>query len=808
MIKKSLTSNEIEIFNEKEKQIQEIYFQEFNDLYPNILKYQSGKFLTNLFKRVKLTFLSKFNDCPNNRIIDKIEKYIMETYYTKEYQNAFEIFKTLKNKIESISENEKQNYIFNGQNFIKHCNKNELALHTCGSKLYSNKLISDEETILICFKCHQIYKNEMIKMLCDNCDDEFYTKLYIENNYNGKLQPATWLKYHCNAIINDKMKCLTCQNVLYIDPSCSKIVRCLKCNYCKNVSEINFKCILCKKEFNSEAKIYNPLEFKILKMTVKDTLINRIKAIPNENNTSEIDFKCGCKFNYNEYKYYHKTNCKGIMLKGIMNKKRILVCSHCHSLNFYENYVWICPICNQRTGINISEKNINKENKLNNNSKSKSKDKKKSMIYNSSEKENIYEIDDSKSEIRRRKNSCDEKFKKMRIEYSPINMLVKNYQRNCPLSSAMKHYLSNKENQSEILNQIHINNYNLKKDISPIKVLKQKLISKFDESISPIKKKHSEEKKEEKKKSEEKKIKVDKNLSKEEKKENIYKINYKFNADDYEIKSKIGEGSFGKIYKVQKDNIEYAMKKLIGTSSKDFNILKHEYDILLSVINSKKINVIKIYGMQAKILDRTTIVLYILMELAEKDWEKIIIERAHKLNYYTEEELLNIMKVLIYSFSELQKEKISHRDIKPQNILICKNNIFKIADFGEAKELKNNNLNTDMQTIRGTELFMSPILFQGMRLRRLNSVKHNIYKSDVFSLGFCLLFASTLTFNSLYDIREVYVMEKVEKNIRKYLNGKYSEKFIKLILCMLEVDENKRMDFIELNKFMNEEFGI
>lgn len=59
MIKKSLTSNEIEIFNEKEKQIQEIYFQEFNDLYPNILKYQSGKFLTNLFKRVKLTFLSK-----------------------------------------------------------------------------------------------------------------------------------------------------------------------------------------------------------------------------------------------------------------------------------------------------------------------------------------------------------------------------------------------------------------------------------------------------------------------------------------------------------------------------------------------------------------------------------------------------------------------------------------------------------------------------------------------------------------------------------------------------------------------------
>ena len=194
------------------------------------------------------------------------------------------------------------------------------------------------------------------------------------------------------------------------------------------------------------------------------------------------------------------------------------------------------------------------------------------------------------------------------------------------------------------------------------------------------------------------------------------------------------------------------------------------------------------------------------MELAETDWEKIIIERSHQLIYYSEEELINIIRVLVYSFNELQQEKISHRDIKPQNILICKNNIFKIADFGEAKLLKSNYPNTDMQTIRGTELFMSPILFQGMRLRRLNSIEHNTYKSDVFSLGFCFVFASTLTFNSLYDIREVYDMEKIELSIRKYFNKRYSDKYIKLILGMLEIDENKRMDFIELNKYILKEF--
>ena len=195
------------------------------------------------------------------------------------------------------------------------------------------------------------------------------------------------------------------------------------------------------------------------------------------------------------------------------------------------------------------------------------------------------------------------------------------------------------------------------------------------------------------------------------------------------------------------------------------------------------------------------------MELAETDWEKNIIERSKKLLYYTEEELINIIRSLVYSFNVLQKEKISHRDIKPQNILICKNNIFKIADFGEAKVLKANNKNTDMQTIRGTELFMSPILFKGMRLRRLKSIEHNIYKSDVFSLGFCLVFAASLTFNCLYDIREIYNMKLIEDNLRKYFNGRYSEKFIQLVLCMLEIEENDRMDFIELNKYILKEFS-
>jgi serine/threonine protein kinase len=247
------------------------------------------------------------------------------------------------------------------------------------------------------------------------------------------------------------------------------------------------------------------------------------------------------------------------------------------------------------------------------------------------------------------------------------------------------------------------------------------------------------------------------------------------------------------------------MKKIIGTSEYDFDSLQHEYDILRQLSNSKKLNVVKIYGVQNKKLDRTTSVVYILMELAECDWDKEINMRSKNNQFYKENEIKNIMKSLISSFCDLQKEKITHRDIKPQNILKIKDNLYKIADFGEAKELMKNKSNTDMQTIRGTELFMSPILFNAVRKQRLNNntIIHNIYKSDVFSLGFCFLYAMTLDIKCLYDIREETDQNKMEKEIRRFIGKKYGENIVNIIIIMLKLEENERLDFIDLNNLIH-----
>ena len=171
---------------------------------------------------------------------------------------------------------------------------------------------------------------------------------------------------------------------------------------------------------------------------------------------------------------------------------------------------------------------------------------------------------------------------------------------------------------------------------------------------------------------------------------------------------------------------------------------------------------------------------------------------------------MEILSCLLKSLSILQKQNISHRDIKPQNILVFNDNnniskkIYKLADFGEAKELLKGDKTTNKQTLRGTELYMSPILFYALRGRKpIKYVQHNTYKSDVFSFGLCALFAASLCFESLYDVRELKSNVSLRVVIQKYLKFRYSHEVISLITKMLDVNETTRMDFIELENELN-----
>ena len=144
----------------------------------------------------------------------------------------------------------------------------------------------------------------------------------------------------------------------------------------------------------------------------------------------------------------------------------------------------------------------------------------------------------------------------------------------------------------------------------------------------------------------------------------------------------------------------------------------------------------------------------------------------------------------------MKKRGISHRDIKPQNIFIFPGNIFKLGDFSEAKIIQNFD---DKITLRGSELYMSPILYQNFK-RKNPKLIHDTYKSDVFSLGFSILYAICLNIKVLEGIRELNNMGEITKIIDLYFNRKiYSNKLYNLVLGMIEIDESKRFNFEKIH---------
>ena len=179
--------------------------------------------------------------------------------------------------------------------------------------------------------------------------------------------------------------------------------------------------------------------------------------------------------------------------------------------------------------------------------------------------------------------------------------------------------------------------------------------------------------------------------------------------------------------------------------------------------------------------------------LSNKEIKEIKIRSSYG-SYFTEGELDNIIKQLISTLSFLQKQHITHRDIKPQNILIS-NGKYKLCDFGDIRVMQRDGV--VVQRIRGSELYMSPILFYGLR-RGLQHIEHNTYKSDVFSLGMCLFYAACLSFDGPVEIREVVDMNMKLQILNKYMGARYSQKLIKILHLMLQTEESIRPDFILL----------
>ena len=184
---------------------------------------------------------------------------------------------------------------------------------------------------VICESCKKVYYSSYIKCKCNYCNIDYYSGILTEEE-NPNFLVATWDNYHCPQIMNEKMRCIKCRELFYLDMK-NEMLTCLnkKCGFVIKPSRIVWTCSLGQEEFKSKAIPYNPLYIKVVKNAITQTLLLKHRAHPNK-------MTC-CKLNVFFTEFYHNKACRGILYEGELNDNMIVVCEKCQAINLYERFI-------------------------------------------------------------------------------------------------------------------------------------------------------------------------------------------------------------------------------------------------------------------------------------------------------------------------------------------------------------------------------------------------------------------------------------------------------------------------------------
>ena len=204
-------------------------------------------------------------------------------------------------------------------------------------------------------------------------------------------------------------------------------------------------------------------------------------------------------------------------------------------------------------------------------------------------------------------------------------------------------------------------------------------------------------------------------------------------VNGYIIKERIGVGSYGRVYKVFKNNKYYVLKEIplnSSTAVEKIKSVKNEAQILSSLNNKYVVKFYESFKMNQNI--------YIVMEYCDRGDLCSFLNKIKKTrksdDYYLDEnfvwKLFIQMSIGLYY---IHSKKIIHRDIKTLNIFLTKDLDAKIGDLGVAKILEDTN---HANTFIGTPYYVSPEMCKNKPYNE---------KSDIWALG-CILY-ELLTFN-------------------------------------------------------------
>ena len=196
----------------------------------------------------------------------------------------------------------------------------------------------------------------------------------------------------------------------------------------------------------------------------------------------------------------------------------------------------------------------------------------------------------------------------------------------------------------------------------------------------------------------------------------------------YEILEILGEGGMGTVYKARDTRLNrmVAMKSLLRGTSADRKARFIQEAQAASALNHP--NIVTVYDLLSEAGDD-----YIVMEfIAGRTLDRVIPKSGLKLD-----EALKLAIPIASALTAAHEAGITHRDVKPGNVMVREDGLVKVLDFGLAKLTEGAPLEPDEATrtmraqteegaILGTISYMSPEQAEG---RKIDG------RSDIFSFG-------------------------------------------------------------------------
>lgn len=192
----------------------------------------------------------------------------------------------------------------------------------------------------------------------------------------------------------------------------------------------------------------------------------------------------------------------------------------------------------------------------------------------------------------------------------------------------------------------------------------------------------------------------------------------------YEIVAELGKGAMGTVYKARDPLLDRTVAlKTINISASDPDMAEYEarfYQEAKAVGGLNHPNIVTVYDV-GKTDDKP----YLAMELLDgRELSTLIVKGSPLVVAHALDIAAQVADGLAYA----HEHGVVHRDIKPANIMVVRDGLVKIADFGIAR-MRSEERGNETPTVLGSPRYMSPE--QVLR-------KRAEHRSDIFSLGVVL----------------------------------------------------------------------